>query len=187
MGIPVREHTIEQIESRLESMNTALNKINYLESAISVAGFGIEIKKFLWNKLSDLYSERKMYERAAKAMANKAALEVSSRDKIDSYVSSAELYSIAGKVEDADNMFLKAIRDVAAHDKAKVVLARKNIYLKMASELESKGRKASAVKFYEKLLKMSLENFEKDKIKNKLIETYKSLGMFREIKLLEGL
>jgi tetratricopeptide (TPR) repeat protein len=187
MGIPVREHTIEQIEARLNSMNTALNKINYLESAVNATGFGLDIKKFLWQKLSDLYSERKMYERAARAMANKAGLEVSTRDKIDSYITSAELYSIAGKVEDADNMFLRAIRDVAPIDKAKVVLARKNIYLKMAEELEGKGRKASAVKFYEKLLKMSLEGFEKNKIKEKLIETYKSLGMFREMKLLEGL
>jgi len=55
-----------------------------------------------------------------------------------------------------------------------------------AQELESKGKKASAVKFYEKLIKMKIEEVEKVEIKMKLISTYNALGMFREAKLLEG-
>jgi hypothetical protein len=69
----------------------------------------------------------------------------------------------------------------------RVKLARKNIYLLSAKELENKGRKASAVKFYEKLIKMNLEDIEKTVIKEKLMGTYKSLGMFREMRLLEGI
>jgi len=187
MGIPIREHTIEQMQSRLDSMNTALNKINYLESALGTTGFSFEIKRFIWDKLTELYTERKMFERAARSMANKAGVEVSSKEKIDSYVTAAELYSKAGKVEDADSMFMKAIKDVTPENKAKVVLARKNIYLTLAQELENKGRKASTIKFYEKLIKMNLEEFEKNEIKTKLINIYKALGMFRESKLLEGI
>ena len=186
MGIPVREHTIEQIRGRMSSMNTALNKINYLESAVVVTGFSFEIKRFIWGELSNLYYERKMYERAARSMANKAGMEVTTKEKIDSYITAAELYSKAGKVDDADNMFVRAIRDINPKDKVKVVLARKNIYLTSAKDLESKGRRASAVKFYEKLFKMNLEDFEKREIKSKLINSYKALGMFREAKMLEG-
>ena len=43
-------------------------------------------------------------------------------------------------------------------------LSRKNIYLLSAKELEDKGKKASAVKFYEKLIKMDLEEIEKNEI-----------------------
>lgn len=184
MAMPVREHTVEQIRDRLRSMNTVLNKISYLESALNVAGFSFELKRFLWGELANLYSERKMFERAARAMANKAGAEVTLRSKTDSYLVAAEFYSKALKVDLADDMFARAVRDADLSNKTRIKLARKNIYLTMARDLESKGRKASAVKFYEKLVKMNLEDFEKREIKEKLLMMYKALGMFREAKIL---
>lgn len=184
--MPIREHTIEQIQGRLNSMNTTLNKINYLESALNVSGFGFEIKKFLLNEIAVLYDERKMFERAARSMANKAGVEASTREKIESYLRAAEFYSKAGKVELADDMFLRSIKDADKEQKEKVMLARKNIFLTFAKELEAKGRKASSVKFYEKLIKMKLDNIERKEIIEKLILIYKALGMFREARMLEG-
>lgn len=187
MAIQVRERTIEEIEERLSKMNTALNKIMYLESALNVSGFSFEIKRFIWKELTEFYEERVMFEKAAKAMANKAGVEISFREKIDSYVTAAELFSRAGKVDDADEMFIRASRDANVEQRAKIKLARKNIYLISAKELEKKGKNASTVKFYEKLIKMKLEDIEKVEIKEKLLSTYKALGLFREAKLLEGI
>jgi len=186
MAIQVREGTIEEIKERLTEMHTDLNKINYLESASKVPGFSFEIKRFLWSELARLYEGRKMYERAAKAIANKAAAEVTFKDKIDGYVTAAELYSRLGKVESADDMFVRAMRDANVEQKAKVRLARKNVYSVSASELERAGKKGSAVKFYEKLIKMKIDDSERAEIKEKLMRTYKALGMFREAKLLSG-
>ena len=187
MVIQVKEKTIEEIEDRLSEMNTDLNKINYLESALKEGGFSFEIKRFLWGTLARLFEERKMFERAARAMANKAGMEITFRDKIDSYMTAAEFFSRLGRVDDADEMFTRALRDSNHEQKARVKLARKNIYLMNARELEKKGKKASAVKFYEKLVKMGLDNIEKEVIKEKLISTYNALGMFREAKLIEGI
>ncbi len=187
MVVQVREWTIEEIEAKLLEINSDLSKIDYLESALKVSGFNFEIKRFLWGKLTELYEERKMFERAAHAMANKAGMEISFRDKIDSYIMAAKLFARVGKVDDADDMFLRASRDGNAEQKQKIKLARKNIYSIAASELESKGKKASAVKFYEKMIKMNLEDIEKDSIKERLLVIYKALGMFREAKLLEGM
>jgi len=186
MGIQVRESTLDEIKDKLADMNTALNKIDYLESVLKESGFSFEIKRVLWGELSELYEGRKMFERAARAMSNKAAVEVTSRYKVDSYITAAELFAKIGKVNDADEMFVRASRDSSNDQKTKVKLARKNIYLISAKELENKGKKASAVKFYEKIIKMRLEDIEKDEIKEKLLSTYKALGMFREAKLLEG-
>jgi len=184
MGIQVRERTIEEIEEKLGEMNTDLNKISYLESALKATSFSFEIKRFLWGELAELYSGRKMFERAARAMANKAGVEVMFKDKIDSYITAAELFAKIGKVDDADDMFLRASRDGNDEQKMVIRLARKNVYMVSANELERKGKKASAVKFYEKLIKMRLEDVEKDEIKAKLISTYNALGMFREARLL---
>jgi len=186
MVIQVRERTIEEIEGKLKEMNTDLNKIGYLESALKATSFSFEIKRFIWGELSKLYEGRKMYERAARAMANKAGVEPMLKDKVNSYVTAAELFARIGKVDDADDMFLRASRDSNEEQKMRIKLARKNIYLVSAKELERKGKKASAVKFYEKLIKMRLEDVEKDEIKERLIGIYKALAMFREAKLLEG-
>ena len=69
LHILTKSHLISNHLDKLKEMNTALNKINYLESALKEAGFSFEVKRFLWKELSDLYAERKMFERAARAMA----------------------------------------------------------------------------------------------------------------------
>ena len=184
MGVQVRERSIEEIEGKLAGMNTVLNKIGYLESAVKIPGFSFEIKRFLWGELAGLYGERKMFERAARAMSNKAGMEVSFRDKVESYLSAAELFAKVGKIDDAEEMFVRASRDVNAVEKVKIKLARKNIYFVLARGLEVDGKRAGAVKFYEKLIKMKLDDVERDEIKEKLLVMYKALGMFREAKLL---
>jgi len=186
MGVQVRERTIEEIEEKLSTIRTELNKITYLESALREAGFSFEIKRFLYGELSRLYEEKKMYDKAARAMANKAGMEVTFREKIDSYVSAAELYARMGRVDDADEMFVRAMRDSNVEQKAKIKLARKNVYLVSALSLEKAGKRGGSVKFYEKLVRMGLEESEKNQIKKKLVVMYKALGMFREAKLLEG-
>jgi len=186
MVIQVRERTIEEFEEKLCEMNTDLNKISYLESALKATSFSFEIKRFLWSELAKHYEGRKMFDRAAKAMANKAAVEPMAKDRIDSYITSAELYARVGKVDEADDMFLRASRDGNDEQRRAVKLARKNVFMVSAQELERKGKKAHAAKFYEKLIKMNLEEVEKLEIKHKLLDTYNALGKFREAKLLEG-
>ncbi|MFH0711935.1 MAG: hypothetical protein V1889_02395 [archaeon] len=184
MGIQVRERTVEEIGEKLKGMNTALNKIIYLESAVKIPGFNFEIKRFLWGELCELYKERKMFEKAAKAMVNKAGMEVMARDKIESYLNAAELFTKIGKIDDAEEMFIRAGRDAKGAEAMKIKLARKNIYLVLARDLEMKGKRLGAVKFYEKLIKMDLDEIERGEIRGKLFGMYKALGMFREAKLL---
>lgn len=185
MVIQVREKTIEGMEAKLLEMNTALNKIVYLESAlkaVTVASF--DVKRFLWRELALLYEERKMFERAARALGNLASMEPMFKERMDSYVMSAEMFCRIGKIVDAEDMFTRAVRDAGRMDKEKVMLARKNVYFMFARELEEKGKRASAVKFHEQLIKMKLEDVEREEVVGKLRVAYKALGMFREAKLL---
>lgn len=187
MGVQVREKKVEEFKEKLAGMSTDLNKITYLESALKEAGQSFEIKRYLWGEMSRLYEGRKMFEKAAQAMSNKAGMDITFREKVDSYVVAADLYSKAGKVDLADEMFSRAVRDATIEQRNKIKLARKNIYSVSAKELERQGKKASAVKFYEKLIKMDISEDEKRDIKNKLKSSYTSLGLFREAKLLEGI
>jgi tetratricopeptide (TPR) repeat protein len=184
MAVQVRENTIEEMEVKLTTMSTALNKIIYLESALKVVGGSFDIKRFLWRELAGLYEERKMFERAARALATLASIEPMFKDRMDSYVMAAEMFCRIGKIVDAEDMFTRVARDAGRVDKEKVVLARKNIYFGFARNLEEKGKRASAVKFYEQLIKMRLEMSEKEEVVEKLKVAYKALGMFREARLL---
>ncbi|MDD4563720.1 MAG: hypothetical protein PHF09_02490 [Candidatus Nanoarchaeia archaeon] len=187
MTMQVREKTIEEIKEKLKSMNTDLNKIDYLEEAIKERGYSFEIKRFLLGELAKLYDERKMYPKAARYMSNKAAIEITNKEKINSYLYSAELYSKAHDVEEAENIFNKAYHESNPEEKPRILLTKKNIYMEFARDLEKKGKKVMASKFYEKLIKMPIDNNEKLEIKEKLIQTYKALGLFREIKMLEAI
>ena len=187
MGIKIREQTIEEIKAKLSQMNSGLNKLSYIELALKEVNFSYEIKRHLWGLTAVLYEERKMYEKAAKAMTNKASMEISHKERIESFLKSAELYAKCGKIDDAENIFIKATREATPEQQSKIKLARKNIYLTIAKELEKNNKKASAIKFYEKLIKMKIDPIEKDQIKEKLYSTYKSLGMFREAKMIESI
>lgn len=186
MGVSVREKNIEEIEDKLSEINTVLNKIAYIESALKEAGFSFEVRRFLFGKLSEFYEDRKMFEPAGRAMANKARIEVTFKEKIDEYINAAELFSRAGKLGDSEEMFIRASRGANVEQRERIKLARKNIYFVMARGLESKGKRASAVKFYEKLIKLDLDEVEKKQVKEKLLGTYKALGLFREARLIEG-
>jgi tetratricopeptide (TPR) repeat protein len=114
-------------------------------------------------------------------------MEITFRNKIDSYIGAAEFYSRAGKVDDAEEMFIRASREATTEQRMNINLAKKNIYMVCANDLEKLGKKASALKFYDKLIKTGLDDIEKGKIKEKLISTHKALGHFREARLLEGI
>lgn len=174
------------MERKLVSMTTSFNKITYLESALKQSASNFEIKRFLWGELALLYGRRKMFERAAKALENLASMEPMFRDRMESYLMAAEMLCRIGKIAEADEMFVRASRDAGELDKKKILLARKNIYFKFARELDNEGKRAKAVKFYEKLNKIKLEKIEKEKVIEKLKISYKALGMFREERLLSG-
>lgn len=185
MAVQVREKSIEEMKVKLGSMVTALNKIVYLESALkSGVASNFEIKRFLWSELAKLYEERKMFERAARALGTLASTEPMFRERMDSYVMAAEMFCRVGKIGDADEMFSRATRDADAVNRVKILLARKNVYFGFAKDLEKKGKRASAVKFYEKLIKMKLEEVERADVVERLKVSYKALGMFREARLL---
>ncbi len=179
------ENSREEILSELSKMRTDLNKISYLEKTLRL-NYSFEVKRFILAELVKLYEERLMFDKAAVAMSNRAGIDITFREKIESYLKAGELYARAGKIEDSEAMFTRAVRDASIEQKAKILLARKNIYITSAKNLERVGKRASALKFYEKLIKMKLNDLEKQEIKQKLLDMYKRLGKFKEAELLAG-
>jgi tetratricopeptide (TPR) repeat protein len=186
MAVRVKERTIEEVAEKLLGMSTVLNKISYLESVLkSGVAEDLKAKRFIWSKLARLYEDRKMFDRAARAFSSLAGIELMFRDKMDSYVMSAEMFCFAGKIQDAEEMFNLAVRGADEVGRQKVLLARKNVYFKFAKDFEKRGKRGNAVKFYEKLNTMKLDEVEKEEVLRVLKISYNALGMFREARLLK--
>lgn len=186
MIIKREPRTTEEIKQKLSECRTLYNQLALLEGLIS-KDLDIAVKKFVYSKLVELYTSKGMYDKAAKAMRGKATLNTLYRELVDDYTKAGELYVRASLLENAEDMFNRALAEANTEQASAIRLTMKNVMFAHAKELESKHRTSAAVKFYEKVLRIpSLSSVEKDEIKNKLRGTYKSLGMFRELKMLDG-
>jgi tetratricopeptide (TPR) repeat protein len=184
--IQVLETTLEQIKERLGRMRTNLNKADYLEGAFK-KDLSIEIKKFILETLTQIYEQDRMYSKAAKAMSNKARFDSTFKERIISYTKAAEFFCKIGSIEDSEDMFNRAFRESNEVEKLDIIKIRKEMYFSSAEQLEKIGKKSSALKFYEKLIKMRLDELEKEKVKEKLVRTYKLLGRFNDADVISAL
>lgn len=183
--IQVKERMLFDVKTRFDSLATDLIKMEYLESVLKTHDIGIEVKKFAFGTLAELYEKRAMFENAAKSMFGKAGYDVTFREKIESYLKAGEFYARAGNIVSAEDMFLRAKREANSEQQPRIVLFRKNILLTIAGELEKKQRMSHATKFYEHLLSLKLDDLEKSLIKNKLVEYYKKVGRFNDARAVE--
>lgn len=184
--VQVKERLFQEIKVKFESLSTDLTKMEYLESVLKTSDVNMDVKKFALGTLAILYDKKLMFDKAARAMAAKAGYDITFREKIDTYLKAGEYYAKAGNLLAADDAFARASREGNSEQQAKVALARKNIYFTVANDLEKRMRMANAVKFYEHLLEIKLDELEKAMIKKKLIEYYKRVGRFSDAKLVES-
>jgi len=185
MEIRVIEKNVKEVEEKLRSMTSDLSKISYMESALK-GNMTFDVKRFLYDRLAEIYSGRKMFDRAALAVANKIAITITFREKIETYLRAGELFAKAGRVIDAEHMFNKALGEANVSEKEVIRKKAKETFLIEAQDLEKAGKRATAIIFYERLLGMGLIEQERQTIKQKIIPVYKALGEFAKARAIEG-
>lgn len=184
--IRIGEHNFQEVKAKFDSLSSDLMKMEYLESVLKVNEFGMDIRKFVFANLGEIYSKRLMYDKAAKVFYSKAGFDATFREKIDSLLKAGEYYARSGNLIGAEDMFNRASREANVEQKKSIELAKIKVYVTIAEEFEKKGRMTNAVKFYEDLLRMKVSDSDKQKIKAKLIEYYKRMGKFTDAKMVES-
>ena len=184
--VQVKERLFQDVKAKYETLSTDLTKMEYLESVLKTSDVNMDVKKFALTMLAELYEKRMMFDKAAKAMFGRAGYDITFREKIETYLKAAEYYAKAGNILGAEDMFSRASREGTQEQKAKVMLAKKNIYLSIAGDLEKRGRMSNGTKLYEHLLTIKLDDLEKSMIKKKLSEYYKRMGRFNEMRMVES-
>jgi tetratricopeptide (TPR) repeat protein len=187
MEIKREARTTDEIKVKLNDCRTLYNKIALLEG-LTGRDLDIVAKKFVYTQLVELYLSKGMYDKAAKAMRGKAGLNTLYRELVEDYVKAGEYYIKAGRIQEGDDMFNRALAEASGEQVARIKMTMKNVLFATAKEFEAKKRTSAAIPFYDKVLRLSsLTPIEKTEVKGKLMGIYKSFGMFRELKLLEGI
>lgn len=182
--INIKEKSLEEVQKKLSTIKTNLNKAEYLESALK-KNISLEANRFILKILCEIYEEEKLYEKAAKIYSQKARMEATFKEKISDFLKAAEFFCKVGKIDEAEQMFLSAYREANELERREILKKRKESYYKYGEIFEKIGKKSLAVKFYEKLFNIKMEDSERIKIKEKLIEIYKKLGRLKEAKEIE--
>ena len=136
----------------------------------------MDMKKFVFLKLTVLYEKVGMLEEAAKNYDNAAMVSIAFSEKINHYIKEAELYIKADDFEKSDGAMKKAMSQANSTEKNDIYFTIKDFYKRQAEAYEKNLKRTHAAKIYEKLLEMRISDLERKEIKEKLLEIYDKLG-----------
>ena len=140
----------------------------------------IEMKKFAFLKLAQIYESRKLFSDVARSYRNIAMIAMTFKDKFEFLMKETDAWIKAGEFFEADKSMKNALIEGSISEKANTTKQVVGYYKAHAELLEKEMKRNQATKYYEKLLKMEIGESEKQIIKNKLGELYDKLGKTRE-------
>ena len=179
----ILEKNRQEIEAKVNKMSDFL-QMEYLEACLKKK-MGIDVNKFCFMRLSELYASKNMFSEAAKYISAATEIAVSLREKIQIYLKEMELLIKAGAYDKADFSLRKAMEEVVIErEQREIINTVKGYYKKQALEFEKTGKNANATRIYEKLLTMS-GGEEALEIRKKLLVLYEKIGKIREYMVLK--
>jgi len=176
---------ISEIEAKLKAMGDYV-KIDYLNRILKDQTSS-DVKKFIFVKLADLYFDKGMYSEAGKKWIFVGDMTLKQSEKNSFYMRAAQSFIKASAYIDSEEALKKAFQgELAVKDINAMKSAYKEMFKRQAEEYEKIGKRNKAVELYERLLKLEINDVEKDEIKKKLLALYGSLGKIREFRSLGG-
>ena len=116
----------------------------------------IDMKKYIYNKLIEIYDSKSMFSDSAKAYNNLAVISVTYVDQIKYHIKEAESYIKAGFFDKVYEATKKAMSEANSSQKHEINLAVKTAYLRQAEIYEQELKRSNAMRVYEKLLEINL-------------------------------
>jgi tetratricopeptide (TPR) repeat protein len=178
-----KEMTKVEIEKELNSQGDYVqidNLTRFLKENLPV-----DLKKFVFLKLVDIYEKRTMFQAAADIYNKLTEITVVASDKNSYFVKEIQCYIKAGFFDKADLTIKKVVGEVSVAERAKIVNTIRAFYKTQAETYEKEGRRNKALQTYERMLTMNYSEIEKTEIDKKLLGLYKNLGMINQYMALE--
>lgn len=173
----VLEKNRDEIEAKINNMSDFV-KMEYLESCLKKLP-DVNVSKYCYKKLSELYEKKIMYSEAAKYIAKFGEVCVGVKEKISAIIKEAELLIKAGQYDAAVYLYKKAMSFADTTGKFEIKRNMIAFYKQEAGILEKSNRGTAALKIYEKIIHY-VPDIEKPEIKKKMLVLYQNLGRISE-------
>lgn len=145
----------------------------------------MEMKKFVYLKLAEIYEKTNMFREAAKMYDNMSNLSITFVEKIKHYMKSVEAYTKGGDMNGSEEAMRKAMSQANSVQREDIYQQTLRLYKNQAETFEKNMKRANAVPVYEKLLEMRIDELEKKEIREKLHALYENLGRRKEVRSMD--
>jgi len=142
----------------------------------------MDMKKFVYLKLAEVYERINMFKDAAKMYDSMAGLSMTFVEKIKHHVKSLEAYIRGADIVGAENAMKKAVSEANSVQREDINQQALRMYKEQAALFEKNNKRGSAVQLYEKLMEMRISELERKEIREKLQGLYEKLGMRKELR-----
>jgi tetratricopeptide (TPR) repeat protein len=173
----------QEIEELLEGKGDYV-KINYLENFLKLMP-PIEMRKFAYLKLAEIYLDKKMFSTAAQMFRNAAINSVTFREKKENYLREAKLYLLAGNLDLSEKALKRALDEGNSKEKKETYSEFIDFFIQEAKRLNDQKKYGQAERFYEKLIRMKISEEQKKEIEKILLDLYEKLGKREEYNFLK--
>ena len=137
-------------------------------------------------ELAKLYENKKMFSEAGRNCCAAGDETLRFVEKMNYYMKAVGLYIRGSYYTEADSVFKRALATATKTEKRELKSSLKNLYSEQAAQYESENKNNKAIVIYEKLMRMDINEEDKQEIKNKLLKLYDRLGKLREFRALGG-
>lgn len=173
----------KEVEDALEGKGDFV-KIDYLMKYLKKTP-PLEMRKFAYLKLAEIYLHKEMFIDAARMYRNIAVNSPIFREKKENYLKESKAYILAGKFENSDKSLRRAIDEGNSIEKKESYKTITDFYIQEGERLEKDNKPGQTMKLYEKLIRMKLNDEEKENIREKLLTLYEKLGKREEYNFLK--
>jgi len=158
-------------------------KIDHLERYLRLMP-PIEMRKFAYLKLAEIYSSRNMFSSAAEAFKSAAVNSVTFREKQENFLKEAKAFVSDLKLDEADKALKRALDEGNNQEKKSIYKEFVDYFVKEIEKNEKLNKPGHLTKLYEKFLRLKVTDEEKENIKKKLVKIYDKLGKVKEARIL---
>jgi tetratricopeptide (TPR) repeat protein len=180
-----KDMTKSEIEEFLKGRDTFV-QMDYLNRYLKLMP-PIDMRKFAYLKLAEVFLEREMFVDAARSYGNAYSSSLIIREKIEIGLKQSKAFILAGKFEDSDRSLRRTISEASSKEKKELFLQIIEFYKKEGQKLIEENKREKASKLYEKLIRMKITDEEKLEIKEILLDLYDKLGKRKEYNFLKGI
>ena len=173
-----KEMTKSEIEKEISQWGEYVQIDNLTRFLKTNPGIHIDVKRFINQKLGEVYEKRKMFFDSAISYEKVADLSVLKQEKIKNFLKSVNNYIKSGYFDRADQTAKKSLQEANSAERAEILKSLKEFYKQEAERGIKENKRSNTAKVYEKMLEMnSVPIAEKLEIKEKLLKLYLNLGM----------